>query len=143
MHNNETSSLPNNPQDTPPPEDSYHFWDHWAKDPIMGAKIHVGTPQALEGPEIVDKYIGCYGETARWRGNPMDLPIGEPGEEFIEGVGKILKHITNEDELVSLASTMLHVFNALMLQKPAPKSTKEQNKDYLAKRLIKWKEGRY
>ena len=63
----------------------------------MGAKMHTGTPQEICGPEIIDTFVEGYQETARWIGNPMDLPPGKSGEEFIRGKAKLIKLITDKD----------------------------------------------
>ena len=131
---NEENRIRTNPQDYltvglpfgVPSELAYLYWEQWSKEDLMGAKMHTGTPQEICGPEIIDTFVGGCQETARWIGNPMELPPGKSGEEFIRGQVKLIKLTTDEDILAIVAMNMLHPFNVLMLQIPVAGSTKKK-----------------
>ena len=83
----------------------------------------------------------AYNEISKWRKNTFLVPYGKVGREFIDKMTEHINDWNNGSKMQSIALKAAIVLLAVGLPKPSQKSKAKDHQEYLAKRLVLWKEG--
>ena len=83
----------------------------------------------------------AYKEIIGWCKNLFLLPRGNAGKDFICELTRLISMFVNKTAHERFALSLVHILMPIMLQKPSAKSKARDHSKYLAKRLIKWKDG--
>ena len=83
----------------------------------------------------------AYNEISKWRGNTFLVPYGKVGREFIDKMTQHINDWNNGSKMQPIALKAAIVLLAVGLQKRSQKSKDKDHQEYLAKRLVLWKEG--
>ena len=83
----------------------------------------------------------AYNEISKWRKNTFFVPYGKVGREFIDKMTEHINDWNKGSKIWPIALKAVIVLLAVGSQKPSQKSRAKDHQEYLAKRLVLWKEG--
>ncbi|KAG1714378.1 Protein lifeguard 1 [Nymphon striatum] len=84
----------------------------------------------------------AYEKIVFWRKNQFELPKGKVGETFVKLITDWINKWIDKTEYRDVAFHAVFALPSLLLQRSNNKSTKQQNKEVLSRRLQMWQEGK-
>ena len=91
--------------------------------------------------EIQKSLEEAYLEIVKWRRNVFDLPKNAQGKDLITELTRLLQLFTLKTAWQGFSLLCVTIFVPLMLQKPSARSKHKDHTQFLAKRLLWWKNG--